>query len=113
MTKHITSSSCNKSHKIILKPSHRKDKKYMALVDNKTVHFGAKGYQDYTTHKDAQRMKRYITRHKARENWNMSGIQTPGFWARHILWSSPSFSDAVAKTSKKFKVCIVNKTGRR
>ena len=30
----------------------------------KTVHFGANGMSDYTIHKDKDRMKRYLNRHK-------------------------------------------------
>ena len=38
---------------IIIKPSSRKDKKLVAIFENGTkVKFGAKGYSDYTIHKD-------------------------------------------------------------
>ena len=39
-------------------------KKYMAQVGEKTVHFGASGYGDYTTHKDEKRKASYLARHK-------------------------------------------------
>ena len=42
--------------------SDRKDKKLMAIIDNKkTVHFGTMGYEDFTTHKDEKRKQNYIT----------------------------------------------------
>ncbi len=40
---------------IILKRSTRKGKKYMVEIDSKTIHFGAKGYEDYTIHHDEAR----------------------------------------------------------
>lgn len=35
--------------------------------DNKSVHFGAKDMEDYTMHKDIERAKLYVGRHKKRE----------------------------------------------
>ena len=38
---------------IVLKKSKTKDKNYDAIIDgNKTIHFGAKGYSDFTIHKN-------------------------------------------------------------
>ena len=54
---------------IVLKKSTHPDKKFMVIIDNKTVHFGAKGYSDYTYHKDTERMHRYENRHKRKEDW--------------------------------------------
>ena len=75
--------------------------KFMAIFpDGKVVRFGRKGFSDYTLHKDPERMKRYLTRHRRRENWTRSGAKTAGFWSRWLLWSSPSLSGAAAKTSR-------------
>jgi hypothetical protein len=68
--------------------------------DGSKVHFGRQGYSDYTKHKDKERMERYLTRHRSRENWTRSGAKTPGFWSRWLLWSSPSFNAARIKTEK-------------
>ena len=63
--------------KVEIKPSKRKTKKYVAFFINndgkkiKTVHFGGKGYSDYTKHKDDDRKLLYLKRHKKRENWNI------------------------------------------
>jgi hypothetical protein len=65
-----------------------------------TVRFGRKGYSDFTIHKDKERMKRYLTRHRKRENWTRAGARTAGFWSRWILWSEPSFQAALRKTQK-------------
>ena len=67
-----------KKTEIILAPSTRPEKKYMVKVDNKTIHFGAVGYSDYPSHKDEDRKKRYLARHKGDPNT----IASAGFWAR-------------------------------
>ena len=87
---------------IVLKKSKTKDKKYDAIIDgNKTIHFGAKGYSDFTIHKDEERKGRYITRHKKNENWN--DPMTAGFYAKNILWNKTSVKASVEDTNKKFK----------
>ena len=54
--------------------STRQGKKMMSVFYNeakkkvKTTHFGASGYEDYTTHGEIQRKMNYITRHKERED---------------------------------------------
>lgn len=93
---------------IYLKKSTKRDKKYMVYVDGKTVHFGAKGMSDYTLHKDKERMQRYTTRHKARENWNKSGIKTAGFWSKWLLWNRPSLLASKKDIEKRFNVSIKN-----
>lgn len=92
---------------IYLSKSHRDGKKYMVEVDGKTIHFGAEGYDDYTKHKDPERKKRYITRHKAKENWNKSGIKTAGFWSRWLLWGEPTIGASIKAIENKFNVRIV------
>jgi hypothetical protein len=77
--------------------------------DGSKVHFGRQGYSDYTKHKDRERMERYLTRHRRRENWTRSGAKTAGFWSRWLLWSSPSLTGAAAKTAKVLGKKIVLK----
>jgi hypothetical protein len=67
----------------------------------KTVKFGSRPYEDYTQHHDKERMKRYVDRHEKREDWTRSGKYTPGFWSRWLLWSKPSFTDALKLTERK------------
>ena len=46
---------------IIITPSKKSDKKFDATIDGKkTVSFGAKGYSDFTQHKDPARKQRYL-----------------------------------------------------
>lgn len=75
--------------------------KFMAVFPNgRKVRFGLQGYSDYTIHKNAERMRRYLTRHRKRENWGRSGRYSAGFWSRWLLWSKPSLKSAMAQTSK-------------
>lgn len=89
-------------------PSKKRGKKYSvyAFDGKKTriVHFGAKGYSDYTGHKDKNRKKRYIIRHWKNENWNKSGIFTAGFWSRWILWNKPTFHASLDDVTKRFNL---------
>ena len=89
---------------VYLKKSNKPDKKFMVYVDGKTVHFGARGMSDYTIHKDRERMKRYVNRHRGKENWSKSGIKTAGFWSKHLLWGKPSFSASKRDIATKFNV---------
>jgi hypothetical protein len=77
--------------------------------DGSKVHFGRQGYSDYTKHRDRERMERYLTRHRRRENWTRSGAKTAGFWSRWLLWSSPSITGAKRRTEKVLGKKIVLK----
>jgi hypothetical protein len=68
--------------------------------DGPKVNFGRKGYSDFTIHKDPVRMKRYLTRHRSRENWTRAGARTAGFWSRWLLWSEPNFQAALRRTQR-------------
>lgn len=81
-------------------------KKYQVVIGSRTIKFGAKGYSDYTIHKDRERMVRYLIRHKSRENW--SDPMTPGFWSRWLLWSEPSLKNAKSLIKRKFGLLVVN-----
>ena len=54
---------------VILQKSSNKDKND-AFINGKKVSFGATGYSDFTQHKDEDRKKSYIARHKTNQNWN-------------------------------------------
>lgn len=71
-----------------------KHKFYIITNTGSKLYFGAKGYSDYTIHKDPDRKRRYIERHKDKENWTKSGINTAGFWCFHYLWSYPTKEEA-------------------
>ena len=84
----------------------------------KTMHFGGikesgEKYQDYTMHKDETIMRRYLKRHRSRENWTKAGVDTKGFWARWLLWSEPSLSRAIARTESEFDIQIMRRAPPR
>ena len=76
----------------------------VTLPDGRSVKFGARGYSDYTIHGDEERMKRYLTRHRSREDWTKGGIDTAGFWSRWLLWSKPSLEGAKKLMERKFDI---------
>jgi Family of unknown function (DUF5754) len=88
---------------ILISKSSKPDKKLQAQVHGKTVHFGAKGYEDYTTHKDPARKDRYIQRHKGKEQWGKQGIETAGFYAKHVLWNKPTIQQSINDLNHKYK----------
>jgi Family of unknown function (DUF5754) len=77
-------------------------KYYIVTTTKKKVYFGATGYEDYTTHKDLKRKEAYIKRHQKNEDWNKSGIDTPGFWSYHYLWWFPTKQQAYQNIKKQF-----------
>ena len=90
---------------VYLQKSRKPGKKYMVLVDGKTVHFGASGMSDYTKHKDRERMSRYLARHgRGGETWSKSGLKTAGFWSRWLLWNKPTISGSKRNISSRFNV---------
>lgn len=83
--------------------STRDGKKMMAVFFKdgkkvKTVHFGATGYEDYTTHHDEERKARYIKRH-SKENFN---YMTASGLARYILWNKPTIEASIKDFKRKF-----------
>ena len=66
----------------------------------KAVHFGATGYTDYTISHDKEMRDRYITRHKANENWG--DPTSVGALSRYILWESTSLSTAISQYRQRF-----------
>jgi hypothetical protein len=91
-----------------IKPSTSQGKKMMAIFYDeakkkvKTTHFGASGYEDYTTHGDLQRKMNYITRHKAREDFN--DYMTAGSLSYWILWNKPTLTASIEDYLNKFKL---------
>jgi hypothetical protein len=68
---------------ITISKSNRKDKKFEAVIDNKTtIQFGASGFTDYTINKNSDIKDRYIQRHKKNENCN--DYTTAGFYAKTV-----------------------------
>jgi hypothetical protein len=90
-----------------LRPSQIEGKKYTAIVDGRTVHFGQAGASDYTKHKDPKRKEQYIARHKKTEDWTKGGIATAGFWSRWLLWNKPTIASSKQDIKAKFGVMFI------
>ena len=92
---------------VSIKPSTSSGKKMMTVFYDtakkkvKTTHFGASGYEDYTTHGDLQRKQNYLARHN-KEDWN--DYMTAGALSRWILWGKPSLSASIADYIGRFKL---------
>lgn len=89
---------------VVLRKSSNPDKKYDAFVEGKKVSFGAKGYSDFTQHKDNERKQRYLDRHRKNENWN--DITTAGSFSRWILWNKPTLKESIKSMESKFNIDI-------
>lgn len=94
--------------KVEIKPSTRKDKKYMAIFYDdegkkvKTTFFGAKNFSDFTIHKDKERKERYLDRHRKRENWN--DPMSAGALSRWVLWNLPTLKASISDYKKRFSL---------
>lgn len=91
--------------RVEIKPSKIKGKKLTAVFyeDNKkikTTHFGSAGMSDYTINKDDKRKERYLSRHRARENWNSP--MTGGALSRWILWNKKTRSGSIKDFKNRF-----------
>jgi hypothetical protein len=96
----------------ILMPSYLDSKKWMILPpDGKPIHFGQKGYTDFTINKDEKLKARYIKSHgsSGREKWGIDGINTAGFWAVHLLWNLPTLESSIKDIERKFGIRILLK----
>lgn len=87
--------------------SSRKGKKYMATLREDSgkihkVHFGAIGYQDFTTSKNETKKFAYLARHRVTEDW--TNPLTPGFWSRWLLWNKATISASLFDIKQKFNL---------
>lgn len=97
----------------VIQKSSNPQKKFMVRVStrsrSKTLHFGQRGAKDYTKHKKSvreQQKRRYVARHKSRENWSRSGVWTSGFWSRWLLWNKPSISESMRDIRHAFRLQV-------
>ena len=93
--------------RVVIKKSDKPKKKYKAVLydkDNKTktIYFGSAGMSDFTKSKDEDRKKRYIARHRKRENWTVP--DTAGSLAKHILWNKPTLRESIVDYKKRFNL---------
>lgn len=88
---------------VYFQKSPRTTKKYVAVFRNpkKTIHFGAKNYEDFTIHNDPNRKKLYLSRH-GKEDWTKP--LTAGTLSRYVLWNKQSLEDSLDDYLSKFKI---------
>ena len=111
----------NKKLHWTLKNSTRKNEKYM-IVSSKflnkkyfkglqKIHFGAKDFEDYTTHKDIKRKERYLKRHNAIKLKDgtkaVDNILSPAWLSRWILWNKPTIQQSLKDIEKRFGIRII------
>ena len=66
--------------------SNRSDKKYMLIIDDKSIHFGQMGYEDFTKHQDVNRRDRYLKRaNNIKGKWKDNKF-SPNNLAINLLW---------------------------
>lgn len=101
--------SSKKPNKVVIKKSSKSGKKLDAVFSypdttrTKTISFGQAGAPDYTITKDKAQRSRYISRHKAREDWTRP--DTGGSLAKHVLWgSSTSRQENIRNFKSKFNL---------
>ena len=97
---------------VSIKKSPKKDKKLVATFRTpegrtKQVHFGAKGYQNYggvgkERHVDPERKRRYIERHRKREDWTRP--DTAGSLSRWVLWNKSTLKASIADYKRRFRL---------
>ena len=81
---------------------------FLAGMHQKTTHFGARSYGDYTVYwKQSPKLARtkrqqYILRHRVRENW--SDPTSAGSLSRYILWEKPTIQQAIRAFKSRFKI---------
>lgn len=76
--------------------------KFIAYFDNgKKTKFGAKGYEDYTIHKNIMRRNRYIQRHM--KDLRTNDPTRAGYLSMFILWNKPSLNNSILDYKKRLK----------
>ena len=76
----------NKAKMMGLNPVHessRKDKKYMVFDGRKMVHFGSLPFEDYTKHRDEERLIKFKKRNW---KWQNAPKYSPAWLSWYLLW---------------------------
>ena len=89
---------------IVIQKSNIPFKKFTAIInDKKTIHFVDNRYHDITKHKDTERKKAYLARHKKD---NYINLLYPSFYSTNLLWNKPTLKESIKNTNEKFNVSI-------
>ena len=97
----------NKMKLLKIVKSDKPDKKMMAVFETdskrtKTIHFGAKGMDDFTITKDREQQQRYLNRHRDNENW--SKADSAGALSRYVLWSATTLEQGIRNYKQRFNL---------
>lgn len=71
------------------------------VMVQKRVNFGARGYEDFTIHKDPERRDRYIQRHK--KDLQTMDPTRAGYLSMYVLWNKMSFDASVRDYKRRLK----------
>jgi hypothetical protein len=84
---------------------HKYQATFLDLKTNrqKTIKFGAYGYEDYTIHKDEKRKENYIKRHSKD---NLNDPIGKGTLSMFILWNKTNIEDSLKDYLNRFKKVI-------
>ena len=97
-----------------VKPSPKPEKKLRATFclcekknackgsNHKVVDFGAKGSSTFIDHKDEEKKKNYLARHRVNEDFNKP--TTAGALSRWILWNKQTLKASIEDFKKRFKL---------
>ena len=94
---------------MVIEKGSAKNKKWKAIFYDdkgkkiKTTQFGDNRYEDYTQHKDKQRRKRYLERHK--KDLSKGDYMSAGHLSYYILWgASTNLNTNIKQYKKMFKL---------
>jgi len=103
--------------KPILYKSNKKNKKFVLDYMGKRIHFGAKGYRDYTLMNDKESKFyepeelqrelvkfRYLKRHQGDKLDEIS----PGALAYYLLWNKPTLKQSIKDFKKIYDIQILD-----
>jgi len=107
---------------IYLYTSDKAKKKFSAFfpTSKKVIHFGGKGYRDFTLMNDKKSVH-YLSSKKERDSVkdryrarhakdDIDNPETAGSLSMEILWSSPTLRGGMRNYAKKFSYKVVDKT---
>ena len=108
VSRHVFPAMMSVSAAFQLKPRGKSGKQKYTITNTKTgkqVHFGLKGYQDFTEHHDTKRKRMYLKRHAK----DSKSLKKAGFWARSLLWNKPTLKGAIRNVEKRHRIRIHHK----
>ena len=83
--------------------SKKEGKKYTAVFQSgKETSFGAKGYEDFTQHKDENRKRLYRKRHQ--KDLKPKDPRRAGYLSMEILWSKPTLKEGIKHYKQKYNM---------